>query len=173
MSTELPLYGQEKRNTCALACLRMVLAAFDRNLEESKLEDKPNMEPEGTEISELERLARHFGLIANVQMATIEQLRQVLREGKFAITYIDRAVFDLTPRQRTEHRLRDARIHTVIPSRITAAAVTYHDPMPPARIRRSMRLFRMAYERLGSYCVVCARPYGTTPANGSGKRSGA
>ena len=28
MSTELPLYRQEKRNTCALAYLRMVLAAY-------------------------------------------------------------------------------------------------------------------------------------------------
>ncbi len=151
----------------------MVLTAFDRNFEERTLEDQAIMEPQGTEIGEPARLARHCGLIANVRVATIEQLRQVLREGKFAITYIDRAVFDLTPRQRTEHRLRDARIHTVIPNCITVAAVTYYDPMPPARIRRSMRLFRMAYERLGSYCVVCESPYGTKPANGSGKRSGA
>jgi hypothetical protein len=30
MSTELLLYRQEKRNTCALACLRMILAVAYR-----------------------------------------------------------------------------------------------------------------------------------------------
>jgi hypothetical protein len=167
MSYELPLYRQEKDNTCALACLPMVLAAFGTEVPESLLEDRAHLEPQGTHISELERLARQFGLIANVEVATIEQLRQVIGEGKLAIAYIDRAIFDLTPRERTEHPLRDARIHTVIPIRITAAAVSYHDPLLPALLRRSMRLFRLAYERLGSYCVVCARPYRTTPANGS------
>lgn len=33
MSIELPLYPQENRNTCALACLRMVLAAFGTQVE--------------------------------------------------------------------------------------------------------------------------------------------
>ncbi len=35
---KLPLYGQKKDNTCALACLRMVLAAFGTDVEESTLE---------------------------------------------------------------------------------------------------------------------------------------
>ena len=48
----------------------------------------------------------------------------------------------------------------MIPTRITAAAVIYHDPMPPARIRKSTRIFRSAYDRLGSNCVVCSRPEG-------------
>jgi Peptidase C39 family len=136
----------------------MVLAAFGREVEESTLEDQAHLEPGGTEISELARLARRFGLVARVQEVPVEQLSQSLAEGKFAIAYIDRVVFDLTPRQRKEHRLRNARIHTVIPTRITTTAVVYHDPMPPARTRRSIRLFRSAYERLGSHCVVCSKP---------------
>ena len=160
MSTELPLFGQEKRNTCALACLRMVLAAFGKDVDEKTLEDQARMEDEGTHIGELERLARHFGLVAHVQEANVERLRQLLTEGKLAIAYIDRAVFTLTPRRRAKHRLRDARIHTEIPIRVTTTAVTYHDPMPPARVRRSIALFRSLYERLGGYCVVCSRPEG-------------
>ena len=61
MSIELPLYAQAKRNTCALACLRMVLAAFGIDVEEGMLEDQARMEPEGTDIGELERLARNSG----------------------------------------------------------------------------------------------------------------
>jgi hypothetical protein len=134
----------------------MVLAAFGTDSEEGDREKQARLEIDGTGIGELERLARLFGLVAHVQEATVEQLRQLLAEGKLAIAYIDRAVFELPPRQRAGRTLREARIHTVIPTRVTASAVTYHDPLPPARIiRRSMRLFQSAYERLGSNCVVC------------------
>jgi Peptidase C39 family len=159
MSYELPLYRQEKDNTCALACLRMVLAAFGTDVDETELEIQARLEIDGIGIGELERLARLFGLIARAQEANVKQLRELLAEGKLAIAYIDRAVFDLPPRQRAERPLRDARIHTVIPTRVSASLVTYHDPLPPARIiRRSMRLFRSAYERLGNHCVVCSKP---------------
>ena len=53
MSTELPLYRQEKRNTCALACLRMALAACGTEVEESTLEGQARVEEGGTEIAEL------------------------------------------------------------------------------------------------------------------------
>jgi hypothetical protein len=157
MSTDLPFYRQEKRNTCALACLRMVLAAFGTAVEEGGLENLTPMEPDGTDIGELERLARSFGIVANIQEASVEQIRELLAAGKLPIAYIDRAVFDLTPAQRAKHTLRNAKIHVVIPTRIGAASVTYHDPMPPRVARRSLRLFRLAYDRLGSRCVVCSR----------------
>jgi ABC-type bacteriocin/lantibiotic exporter with double-glycine peptidase domain len=159
MSLRLPLFEQENRNTCALASLRMVLAAFGTDIQENKLESQARLEEDGTEIGELERLARQFGLVAEIQEATVEQLRQFLATGKLAMAYIDRAVFDLTPHQRAKHSLRAAKIHVVVPTRITAKAVTFHDPRPPARIvRKSIRLFRSAYERLGSRCVVCSKP---------------
>ncbi len=145
----------------------MVLAAFGSDVDESTLVDQAHLDPQGTRIDELARLARQFGLVACVQEVPIEQLRESIAEGKLAIAYIDRAVFDHTPRQRVAHPLRNARIHTVIPTRITAGAVTYHDPMPPARIRRSLRLFRSAYERLGSHCVVCSRPEARYPTRSS------
>ena len=137
----------------------MVLAAFGTDVEESTLESQASLKEDGTEIAELERLARQFGLLAEIQDPTVEEIQQLLAEGRLAMAYIDRAVFDLTPRQRASHSLRDAKMHVVVPIRITAEAVTYHDPRPPARIvRRSIRLFRPAYERLGSHCVVCSRP---------------
>ncbi|MCI0680470.1 MAG: cysteine peptidase family C39 domain-containing protein [Gemmataceae bacterium] len=164
MSIELPLYGQEKDNTCALACLRMVLAAYGTDVDESTLLGQARMEQDGTEIGELERFARQFGIVADLQEATVDQLRELLAEGRLPIAYIDRAVFELTPRQRAKHTLRHAKVHVVIPTRISAAAVNYHDPLAPPRIvRKSMRLFRLAYDRLGSRCVVCSKPEGPFP----------
>jgi ABC-type bacteriocin/lantibiotic exporter with double-glycine peptidase domain len=163
MNIELPLYAQEKDNTCALACLRMVLAAFGTDVTEATIEAQARLDEEGTDIGELERLARHFNLVANIQEATVEDLQRLLDQNKLAIAYIDRAVYDLTPAERTTHRLRDAKLHTVIPVRLTAKSVTYHDPQPPSITRRSLRLFHEAYTRLGSFSVVCSKPELTSP----------
>jgi len=158
MSIELPLYRQEKDNTCALACLRMVLAAFGTIVEERELEALAHLQEEGTPIDELERLAREFHLKAEIQDTTAEELQRILLEGKLPIVYIDRAVFELRPRQRVRHSIRDAIIHTVIPTRVTARSVTFHDPLPPQVTRKTLRLFRQAYLSLGGRCVVCVKP---------------
>ena len=158
MSIELPLYRQEKDNTCSLACLRMVLAAFGTRVTEDVIEAKVKLEERGTPIEQLERLALDFNLVAEIQDTTVEELRQILAEGKLPIVYIDRAVFDLTPDQRKHHSLRHAKIHNVIPTQITAKSVTFHDPLRPRPIRRTIRLFRQAYNALGGRCIVCAKP---------------
>ena len=157
MNFELPLYAQEKPNTCALACLRMVLAAFGTHVSESTLEAQTLMKERGTLIDELERLARQYGLVAQIRETTVDDLRRILAEGKLPIAYLDRAVFDLNPRQRAKHSLKDAKIHTVVPTNLTDASVTFHDPLPPRIARKSLRLFRQAHGLLGGYCVVCSK----------------
>jgi hypothetical protein len=157
MNIELPLYRQEKDNTCALACLRMVLGGFGINVEERELEVSAHLEEQGTVIDDLERLAREFRLVAEIQDASVQDLRRILADGKLAITYIDRAVFELRPGQRQRHSIRDAIIHTVIPTRITAKFVTFHDPRIPRIARKTASLFRQAYLGLGGRCVVCSK----------------
>jgi hypothetical protein len=136
----------------------MVLAAYGTYVEEDVLEAEARLDPTGTEIGELERLAREFGLVAEIEEVTVDQFPQLLAEGKLAIAYIDRAVFDLTPRQRASHSLRRAKMHTVVPTRLSATSIWYNDPLPPSRARRTIDLFQSAYDRLGSHCIVCAPP---------------
>lgn len=157
MNIELPLYRQEKPNTCALACLRMVLSAFGTTVDERTLENHARLMPNGIEIRELERLAQQFGMVAEIRELSIDALRKLLIGPEVAIAYIDRAVFDLSPTARAKHSLRDARIHTVIPVRFTATSIIYHDPLPPRVTRKSLRLFRRAYESLGSHSVICSK----------------
>jgi hypothetical protein len=116
------------------------------------------METDGTAIAELERLARQFGLVADIEEVTMEQLGNVLADGRLPIVYIDRAIFELSPRQRAQHSIRDALIHTVIPTQITARFVTYHDPRQARVTRKTTGLFHRAYEALGGRCVVCSKP---------------
>ena len=99
-----------------LACLRMVSAAFGTEVEESTLESQSSLDEDGTTIAELERLARHFGLIGEIHEASTEQLRQFLADGKLAMAYIDRAVYDLPPRRRASHSLRADKIYVVVPA---------------------------------------------------------
>jgi ABC-type bacteriocin/lantibiotic exporter with double-glycine peptidase domain len=87
MNSELPLYGQEKDETCALACLRMVLAVHGIDVAERVLESEARSEDGGTHIVELERVAQRFGLVAQIQRVTADQLRAILAERKLPIAY--------------------------------------------------------------------------------------
>lgn len=136
----------------------MVLAAFGTEVAEATIEAQAQMQERGTLIDELERVARQFHLVAEIQDTTVEELREILAEGKLPIAFIDRAVFELSPRQRLTHSIRDAIIHTVIPVRVTAKSVTYHDPRLPRITRKTIRLFRRAYSGLGGRCLICSKP---------------
>jgi hypothetical protein len=135
----------------------MALAAYGTQVQESELAARARMVPTGMPIEEIERLARVYGLVAEIRNPPVEELRRILAEGKLPIAFIDRAIFGLTPAGRRRHSLRDAVMHTVIPVKFTAGAVTLHDPRFPRVTRRTLRLFRRAYEGLGGVCVVCAR----------------
>jgi hypothetical protein len=135
----------------------MVLASYGMHVQERELEAQVRMEQRGTPIEELERLGRRYGLVAEIQDATVGRLQQILREGMLPIVFIDRAIFDLTPAERTRHSIRNAILHNVIPVKITDTSVTLHDPLFPQVMRRSLRLFRRAYEGLGGRCVVCSK----------------
>lgn len=158
MNIRIPHYKQEDDNTCALACLRMVLAAYGTHVQESEIKALAHMELNGTRIDELERLAHHFHLEAEIQDVTLEEMQQLLTDGKLPIAYIDRKIFELTPRHRTQHSIRNATIHNVIPIEVTAKSVIYHDPLQPRITRKTARLFGQAFRRLGGRCVVCWKP---------------
>jgi hypothetical protein len=70
----------------------MVLAAFGTNVSEAAVASRTQSLDRGTPIDELERLARDFHLPAEIQDATVEQLRDILAEGKLPIAFIDRAI---------------------------------------------------------------------------------
>jgi hypothetical protein len=136
----------------------MALAAFGTRVSGGDLEAEAHREEAGTPINALERLARQHHLVAEIREATVEELRGVLAAGKLPIAFLDRAVFDLSPSRRARHSIRDAIIHTVIPTRLTAKSVTFHDPRVPRVTRKALPIFRQAYQMLGGRCVVCSKP---------------
>lgn len=164
MNTELPLYGQEKRDTCALACLRMVLAAHGTSVAESVIEAEARIVSGGTDIEELQRLARHFGLVAETQRATPAQLRAILAEGKLPIAYINRAFFDLASLRSVRQAIRSPLPHAVIPTRLSQHFVSFHDPGLVNVVRRSLARFDRAHHFFDYLTLVC---YPTKPGEAS------
>jgi ABC-type bacteriocin/lantibiotic exporter with double-glycine peptidase domain len=154
MARSLPLLKQEREDSCALACLRMVLAARGTMLPEAELQRRVRMEEGGTDLEELERLARTFGLVADAQAATTGQIREFLYARSHVIAYINRAVFDLPSLGDLTPALRSLRVHSVVPIRVTATHVTFHDPRLPAVVRKTIRRFEAAQRHLGSACLV-------------------
>ena len=154
MTRNLPLLKQERDDSCALACLRMVLAGRGSVVTEAELAQRVPMEEGGTDIEELARLAQSFGLVAAVQEATVEQIRDLLRADRDIIAYLNRSVFDLPRLTDLTPALRSRRIHAVVPTRVTARQVTFHDPRLPAVVRKTIRRFEAAQRHLQSACLV-------------------
>jgi ABC-type bacteriocin/lantibiotic exporter with double-glycine peptidase domain len=156
MARTPPLLKQEREDTCAIACLRMVLAARGTILAENELVQRARMVEGGVELQELERLARTLGLLATARAATAQQIRELLHEGSDVIAYLNRAVFDLPSLRDLRPALRAQLGHAVVPVRVTAKHVTFHDPHPRlfGILRKTVRRFEAAQRLMGSACLV-------------------
>jgi len=136
----------------------MVLAARGIDVEESTIEAEARLEEGGTPIEELERLAQLFGLRAHIQYAGLEQLRAALADGHLLIVYLNRTVFELVSLQRMRRAFTDLKLHAVIPTHVSEHFVTFHDPLPPRIMRRSLRRFDRAQWFLRHATLVCESP---------------
>jgi ABC-type bacteriocin/lantibiotic exporter with double-glycine peptidase domain len=154
MARKLPLLKQEREDTCAIACLRMVLAARGTTVSEADLLQRARMVEGGVEIEELQRLAREFGLLATGRDANLPQIRELLRQGNDVIAYINRRVFDLAKLADLTPALRSRRIHAVVPIAVTRRHVRFHDPMSPAVVTKTVRRFEAAQRHFRSACLV-------------------
>ena len=142
--------------SCALACLRMVLAGRGTVVTEADLQQRVRMEEGGTDIEELGRLAQSFRLVAAVQEATAQQIRDLLHADRDVIACINREVFDLRTLATLAPALRSLRVHAVVPIRVTARQVAFHDPRLPVVVRKSVRRFEAAQRHMRSACLVLA-----------------
>ncbi|MFL5340512.1 MAG: hypothetical protein ACJ8F7_10210 [Gemmataceae bacterium] len=133
----------------------MVLAAFGTSVDEATLVRQATMQPGGTDIGEVERLARVYGLDATIEEATVDRVQSLLAADRLAIVYLNRRIFALRNWGGIRHLIHHAQIHCVVPTRITPASVAYLDPLQPRPQRRTRQRFQAAVDALGRACVVC------------------
>jgi len=144
MISRPPFFAQERRETCALACLRMVLARNGILTTEEALVRKAPVQPGGLPIDDLEKLARSFGVRAEARRMSIEDVEVLVRGGIFPIVYVL-----LQPEGGWTS-------HAVIPIEVSPASVLVLDPLlpPPGERRLSRSDFVAAQRWLGNWAVV-------------------
>src|SRR5262245_21105409 len=112
MPSKPPFFALQRYDTCALACLRMVLVHFGKQATEDQLRDAVDMAEGGVDIVELARLARSQGLSAEIQQPDLSGLAALLADEKLAIVYLNRLPLD-----------QEFAIHAVLPIRVTSRFV--------------------------------------------------
>lgn len=143
MPSTPPFIAQERADTCAIACLRMILAHQGSDISESELIQATDLQEGGLTPDELARLARQVGLRSKEQRLDPSELADHVQSGRFPIVFLFRAPLD-----------RIDMTHAVIPVRLSRKYITVLDPLRGER-RVTIRKFEEARRLVGRWVVVC------------------
>ncbi|MBI4605908.1 MAG: C39 family peptidase [Planctomycetes bacterium] len=145
MPSKPPFFAQEKPETCALACLRMVLAYHGIQVSEDALARQVELEPGGVSISELERVARRLGLRAEARQLDLQAIATLLARGVYPIVYVQLSIAG------------ELVGHAVLPIHVGRDSVTVLDPIakPPGERQFSRRAFEAAQHWVSRWALVC------------------
>lgn len=139
-------FAQESPNTCAVACLRMVLSANGLAITESELARLARTNEFGTDLTHLVQAAVDLGFDCHAETSTLDGLR----EATFPIVYLDGPTLG-----------RRFLMHAVVIAEINNV-VRVLDPAQ-GEIDIGAELFRDAWETAGSYAVIVRRREGAQP----------
>jgi ABC-type bacteriocin/lantibiotic exporter with double-glycine peptidase domain len=142
MSSTPPFVAQERSDTCAIACLRMILAQQGKHVTESEVIQAADMQEGGLTPEEVSRLAQHYGLRATEQQFDHAGLTELVGLGRFPIVFLFRRPLDGVDMT-----------HAVIPLRFSRKYVTFLDPLRGKR-RVTVRRFEEARRLVARWVVV-------------------
>ena len=92
--SKLRLFKQEKIYTCAVACLRTVLAHLDCAIDEPTLSALCQTNADGTSADDLVKAANHLGFAARKEYCSSSEVQYYLANGVFPILYINLLAID-------------------------------------------------------------------------------
>lgn len=144
MSLKPPFFEQSQEDSCALACLRMVLAHDGITVTEEELAQTAGKEG-WFDPQEVAVLARQYGLTLSPQQLSWNDLKTRLARQQFPIVFLYRQPID---------GVRNT--HAVVPFRFSPQFVWFLDPLrPPLGERRvSIKKFERARRMIGQWCLV-------------------
>jgi ABC-type bacteriocin/lantibiotic exporter with double-glycine peptidase domain len=145
-----PFVPQQRSNTCCLACLRMALADQDLPVpSEDELLTQANMQSEGMDFTELQRLARTLGLRAKIEFPKdADAIPGHTSQGRTVTAQIDRFPLD-----------GEAARHAIVIVGSSDTSVAFLDPLratltPPGERSVSRELFDDIHE----ISLICDLP---------------
>ena len=146
MNSKPPFVKQERPDTCAIACLRMILAYQGLPRSEADVVQSTGMQPSGLDPERLAQLTQRYGLHAVEQQLDPEALFDLIRRQRFPIVFLYRRLINGVGEG-----------HAVIPVRLSRQYVTFLDPLRGER-RVTIRKFEEARRLVGQWVVVWEQP---------------
>lgn len=136
---ELPCVKQAKSYTCAVACLRMILAHYGQQVQEAELETLCQTTEEGTAAINLVRAAEELGFHAAVGEGDADLLRSATSTNLPPLVYLHTGslpdVFDFEG------------IHAVVVTDVDDTTVHVNDPWAGANLLIPLPQFLEAWRR--------------------------
>ena len=142
MPSTPPFVAQERPDSCAIACLRMLLAQKAVDKSEEELVRQTTLDAGGLNPEEIAALARANGLPARERMVDDAELAQLVQHGSYPIVLLYRKFLD-----------GEDNVHAVIPIGFSKQYVTLLDPLRGKR-RISIRKFAKARQWVQRWAVV-------------------
>jgi len=143
---ELPCVKQAKPYTCAVACLRMILAHYGVQVEEAELETLCQTTAEGTTAMNLVRAAENLGFHAAVGEGDLDLLRSAVSTNLPPLVYLHTGslpdLFDFIS------------IHAVVVTDVGVEFVHVNDPWVGASLQIPLLQFREAWRRVFHLVVL-------------------
>jgi ABC-type bacteriocin/lantibiotic exporter with double-glycine peptidase domain len=87
--SKLQFHKQEKAYSCAVACLKMVLHAFDKDIDEGELRKRCNTTELGTFADDIVTCAIELGFNAEKAYLITDDLKKLREEGFYPIAYVN------------------------------------------------------------------------------------
>ena len=142
MSSTPPFVAQERPDSCAIACLRMLLASQGVMISEPDLIRQTSLDEGGLTPEELTVLAGACGLPARESQLDDDELVHLVLDGRHPIVYLYRKLLDGVDT-----------VHAVIPIGFSKHFVTVLDPLRGKR-RVSLRKFAKSGAMVQRWAVV-------------------
>lgn len=93
MKLNVPYFSQEKNTTCGVACLRMVMAFYGKDIEESELEEACETGWLGNTCGELVQGVQEYGFEAEeTENISADYVKTILRKNHPIIALLDAAI---------------------------------------------------------------------------------
>lgn len=147
MLNKPPLFLQETENSCAVTCIRMVLAAFGIGRTEEELRRICDCGMEGTEALKLVDAARQLGLAGTRKYnLTMAELITEVKLGRFPIVYV---------RTRLDQNSRPSQ-HAYVIIVIGPDTITVLDPLKGER-EIPLAEFEHDWRQMRSLTILCQK----------------
>jgi len=93
MKLNIPYFRQEKNTTCGVACLRMVMAFYSKDIKEFELEETCETGWLGNTCGELVQCVQKYGFEAEeIENITTDYVKTILRKNHPIIALLDPAI---------------------------------------------------------------------------------